>query len=147
MWRRRSSTIFDAENRIGAIVSAVRLPLKESTMTFMRRRKSSSILLISIAAFAFASLPVQAQSNPTDGAALFKTKCAMCHGPDGAGKTPMGQKLNIRDLRSAEVQKQSDADLTHVIGHGKGKMPAFGKSLNEDQIKLLVAHIRELGKK
>ena len=116
-------------------------------MTFMRRRKSSSILLISIAAFAFASLPVRAQSNPTDGAALFKTKCAMCHGPDGAGKTPMGQKLNIRDLRSAEVQKQSDADLTHVIGQGKGKMPAFGKSLNEDQIKLLVAHIRELGKK
>ena len=112
-------------------------------MTFMRRRKSSSTLLISIAAFAFASLPVRAQSNPTDGAALFKTKC----GPDGAGKTPMGQKLNIRDLRSAEVQKQSDADLTHVIGQGKGKMPAFGKSLNEDQIKLLVAHIRELGKK
>jgi mono/diheme cytochrome c family protein len=144
MWRQRSSTIFDAENRIGAIVSAVRLPLKGSTMTFMRRR---SILLISIAAFAFASLPVQAQSNPTDRAALFKMKCAMCHGPDGAGKTPMGQKLNIRDLRSAEVQKQSDADLTHVIGQGKGKMPAFGKSLNEDQIKLLVAHIRELDKK
>ena len=68
----------------------------------------------------------------------------MCHGPDGAGKTPMGRKLNIRDLRSAEVQKQSDADLTHVIGQGKGKMPAFAKSLNEDQIKLLVAHIREL---
>ena len=35
----------------------------------------------------------------------------------------------------------------HVIGQGKAKMPAFGKSLNEDQIKLLVTHIRELGKK
>jgi len=71
----------------------------------------------------------------------------MCHGPDGAGKTPMGQKLNVRDLRSAEVQKQSDTDLMHVIGQGKEKMPAFSKSLSEDQIELLVAHIRELGKK
>ena len=71
----------------------------------------------------------------------------MCHGPDGSGQTPMGRKLNVRDLRSAEVQKQSDADLTQLIGRGKGKMPAFGKSLSEDQIKSLVAHIRELGKK
>jgi cytochrome c6 len=71
----------------------------------------------------------------------------MCHGPDGAGKTPMGKRLNVRDLGSAEVQKQSDSDLMHVIGQGKAKMPAFGKSLSEDQIKLLVAHIRELGKK
>ena len=116
-------------------------------MTLMPRSKSSSILFFSIVALVFALLPAQAQSNPTDGGALFKAKCAMCHGPDGAGKTPMGQKLNVRDLRSAEVQKQSDADLTHLIGQGKGKMPAFGKSLNEDQIKSLVAHIRELGKK
>jgi mono/diheme cytochrome c family protein len=71
----------------------------------------------------------------------------MCHGPDGAGKTPVGQKLNIRDLRSPEVQKQSDSDLSHVIGEGKAKMPAFGKALSADQIKLLVAHVRELGKK
>lgn len=90
---------------------------------------------------------VAGQTPPSDGATLFRTKCAMCHGPDGAGKTPMGQKLNVRDLRSAEVQRQSDADLSHVIAQGKGKMPAFGKTFSEGQIKLLVAHIRELGKK
>jgi mono/diheme cytochrome c family protein len=108
--------------------------------------KSSSILIISMAALVLAFPPAQAQSSPSDGGALFKTKCAMCHGPDGAGKTPMGQKLNVRDLRSAEVQKQPDADLMHVIGQGKAKMPAFGKSLSEERIKLLVTYIRELGK-
>ena len=90
---------------------------------------------------------VQGQNAPTDGAGLFKAKCAMCHGPDGAGKTPMGQKLNIRDLHSAEVQKQSNAELSQMIAQGKGKMPAFSKTLSADQVKLLVAHIRELGKK
>lgn len=89
----------------------------------------------------------QGQNTPTDGAGLFKAKCAMCHGPDGAGKTPMGQKLNIRDLHSADAQKQADAALSQIIAQGKGKMPAFSQKLTEDQIKLLVAHIRELGKK
>ena len=115
-------------------------------MKFTPRSKSSLVQVVSVAALLFASLPAQAQ-NATDGAALFKAKCAMCHGPDGAGKTPIGQKLNVRDLGSAEVQKQSDVDLTREIGQGKGKMPAFGKSLSEDQIKLLVAYIRALGKK
>ena len=116
-------------------------------ITSMRRSRSSSLLVISITSLVLAWTPAQAQSSPTDGAALFKAKCAMCHGPDGAGNTPMGKKLSVRDLRSAEVQKQPDADLMHVIAQGKAKMPAFGKSLNEDQIKLLVTYIRELGKK
>ena len=47
----------------------------------MRRSKSSSLLVISIAALVLALTPAQAQSSPTDGAALFKAKCAMCHGP------------------------------------------------------------------
>ena len=107
----------------------------------------SRIAFISMFAVVLAPIVSQAQSSPADGATLFKAKCAICHGADGAGKTPMGQKFNLRDLRSAEVQKQSDADFSHAIGQGKGKMPAFGKTLSEDQIKLLVSHIRELGKK
>jgi mono/diheme cytochrome c family protein len=114
-------------------------------MNFISKTVASGVLVVSIVAIA--SFPAQAQNASPDGSAPFKAKCAMCHGPDGAGKTPMGQKLNVRDLHSAEVQKQSDADLTRVIAQGKGKMPAFGKTLNEDQIKLLVAYIRELGKK
>lgn len=111
--------------------------------------KLTSIIATFVVSIALMGTPavIAGQNAASDGAALYKTKCAMCHGADGAGKTPMGQKLNIRDLHSAEVQKQSDSDLTHLIAQGKGKMPAFGKSLTEDQIKLLVAQIRELGKK
>ena len=102
------------------------------------------LVLLFVALVPATSILARGQSASTDGAALFKAKCAMCHGPDGAGKTPMGQKLNIRDLHSPEVQKQSDAELTHVIALGKGKMPAFSKTLGEDQIKLLFSHIREV---
>jgi len=81
------------------------------------------------------------------GADTFKAKCAMCHGPDGAGKTTMGEKLKVRDLHSADVQKQSDAELSQFITKGKEKMPAFESKLSKEQIDHLVGYIRELGKK
>lgn len=89
-----------------------------------------------------ASLPVRAQ----DGAALYKTKCVACHGADGKGQTAIGKTNKVRDLGSAEVQKQSDAELTGLIEAGKGKMPAYGKSLKPEQVKELVGYIRSLAK-
>jgi cytochrome c6 len=81
-----------------------------------------------------------------DAGALYKTKCAACHGPDGKGETAIGKTNKIRDLASAEVQKQSDDELAGIIGTGKGKMPGYGKSLKPEQIKGLVAYIRGLAK-
>ena len=96
-------------------------------------------LLIALA-LVFA-LPAFAAS---DGAAIYKTKCSACHGPDGAGQTSMGKTLKLRDLRSAEVQKQTDVELTKVIAGGRGKMPAYGKQLSTADIEALIAHIRTL---
>jgi mono/diheme cytochrome c family protein len=78
---------------------------------------------------------------------LFKSKCAMCHGPDGAGKTTMGQALKIPDLHSADVQKLSDAEFTTIVAKGKNKMPAYEAKLSKEQITLLVGYIRDLAKK
>jgi cytochrome c6 len=77
-----------------------------------------------------------------DGGADFKAKCAMCHGADGKGDTGMGKTLKLRDLGSADVQGQSDADLTGIITNGKGKMPKYDGKLSKDQIGDLVKYIR-----
>ncbi len=87
------------------------------------------------------ALPAFAAS---DGAALYKAKCSTCHGADGAGQTPVGKSMKLRDLRAAEVQKQTDLELTKVISGGKGKMPPFGKSLSESDLAALIAHLRTL---
>ena len=81
------------------------------------------------------------------GGPLFKAKCAACHGADGKGEVPVGKKLGARDLSSAEVQGQSDAQLADVVTKGKNKMPKYDGKLTKDQIGELVAYIRELGKK
>ncbi len=82
-----------------------------------------------------------------DNAAVYKAKCAACHGADGSGQTAMGKKMNLRDLSSPEVQKQSDADLTKITTDGKAKMPAYGTKLTAEEIKGLVTFIRELAPK
>jgi mono/diheme cytochrome c family protein len=101
----------------------------------------TAIVIVAVAVTG--STPLAAQDGPT----LYKTKCAMCHGADGKGETPMGKKLNVRDLGSPEVQKQTDAELTTIISKGKGKMPPFEGKLTAEQIGQVVAQIRELGKK
>ncbi len=94
-------------------------------------------------AFGLLALPAHGQ---TGGETLYKSKCAGCHGADGKGQTAVGKANNIRDLGSADVQAQSDDAIAGIIGDGKGKMPAYGKSLKPDQIKDLVAYIRTLKK-
>lgn len=79
-----------------------------------------------------------------DGADIFKSKCAACHGTDGKGATAMGKSLKLRDLSSADVQNQSDADLTSIITNGKGKMPKYDGKLTKNQIDSVVKFIRTL---
>jgi mono/diheme cytochrome c family protein len=82
----------------------------------------------------------------SDGEATFKGKCAMCHAADGSGSTGMGKAFKLRDLRSADVQKQTDAQLTEIISKGKGKMPAYSASLGAEKIKSVIAYLRQIGK-
>jgi len=58
----------------------------------------------------------------------------------------MGKNLKLKDLGSAEVQKQSDADLTATITKGKNKMPAYDGKLTKEQIGEVVKFIRTLKK-
>ena len=82
-----------------------------------------------------------------DAAKVFKANCTLCHSEDGSGSSPTGKALKAKDLRSDEVQKQTDAELAEVITKGRGKMPAFGSKFAPDVIKSLVAYIRQLPKK
>jgi mono/diheme cytochrome c family protein len=87
------------------------------------------------------ALPVAAFA---DGAAIYKTKCAPCHGPDGSGQTPVGKSLKVSDLRSAEAQKLTDAEITKILTDGKGKMTK--SKLSADDMKAVITFVRSLKK-
>jgi len=100
------------------------------------------LILLACGVIAGASTSAVAQ----DAAATYKGKCAMCHGADGKG-SPTGLKMGAHDFTSADVQKETDAELTDVIAKGKGKMPPYTGKLKDTEIKDLVAYIRGLAKK
>jgi mono/diheme cytochrome c family protein len=80
-------------------------------------------------------------------AELYTKHCASCHGKDGQAKTFKAKLNHARNLTDAEWQeKVSDERIFNSITNGKGKMPAFGKKLTEQEINLLVAYVRSLRK-
>jgi len=110
---------------------------------------ASLMLLVLFAGLMFFVVSIARASPAPNGAAdsaTYRTKCAMCHGPDGSGSA-VGKSMNVPDLRSPEVQKLPDAQLAQIISDGKGGMPPFKSSLNEDQIHSMVSYIRSLRQK
>ena len=104
-----------------------------------------NILRASIMVLALA-LVFSVYSFADAGADTFKAKCAACHGATGAGDTTMGKNLKLKDLGSADVQKQSDEELTTIITKGKAKMPAYDGKLTKEQVSDVVKFIRSLKK-
>lgn len=105
----------------------------------------ASFAIFTPALFLFLSLlPARAEG---DAAAVFKDKCAVCHAANGDGSTAVGKSMKLRDLRSSDVQKQSDVDLKKITASGKGKMPGYQGKLSDAQIDELVTYMRALAKK
>jgi cytochrome c553 len=90
-------------------------------------------------------LKARAQAN-------WKEHCTKCHGDDGAGKTAMGRKLKLRDYTDPKVQteltdeKIFKATKEGVDKSGKNVMKAYAEDLTDEEIKDLIAHIRDFNK-
>jgi cytochrome c6 len=105
-----------------------------------------AIIIAMIAVALFLILPNLSWAA-SEGATLYQSKCAMCHGADLAGKPA----AKIPSLISDEAKQQSDADLTDAIANGgknKKASHAFAtKGVTPDQVKMVIAYIRDTQKK
>jgi mono/diheme cytochrome c family protein len=90
--------------------------------------------------------------NLRDARLHFADHCAVCHGNEGTGDTPIGKGLYPKppDLRAEETQRLSDGELFWIIENGVRftGMPAFGGShgSEEDSWKLVrfIRHLPQL---
>ena len=80
----------------------------------------------------------------------FRGQCAMCHGNDGRGRTPIGPRMYppVPDLAAPDIQEFSDGALFSIIQHGVSwtGMPAFRSSHSDEQTWRLVAFVRQVPK-
>lgn len=105
------------------------------------------VLLIVVIALALFLILPNLSWAAEEGATLYKAKCAACHGADLAGKPA----AKAPSLVSDDAKKASDADLTDAIANGgkdKKAMHAFAnKGVTPDQVKMVIAYIRDSQKK
>ena len=96
--------------------------------------------------------PGQAQ-NAAEGKKLYASYCATCHGDNGKGDGVAARSLPVKPqdhTNSAVMSQITDQALADVILKGGGAvgksafMPAWGSSLNERQIRDIIAYIRTL---
>jgi len=97
--------------------------------------------LFFVVCFAAATTVLQA-ADAAAGKAAYDKSCKSCHGADGTANPAIAKmmKVDMKDLKSADVQAMSDDDLKKVIADGKGKMkpmPAAAASAAD-----IVAYIR-----
>jgi mono/diheme cytochrome c family protein len=81
------------------------------------------------------------------GQAVYDKSCKSCHGGDGTANPAVAKmmKVDMKDLKSAEVQAMSDDDIKKVITDGKGKMkPA--KTVSGAALDDVVAYVHSLKK-
>jgi mono/diheme cytochrome c family protein len=81
------------------------------------------------------------------GQASYDKACKTCHGPDGTPNPSIAKmmKVDIKDLKSAEVQAMSNEDLKETITKGKGKMKPV-KSVSGPDVDNVVAYVHSLKK-
>jgi mono/diheme cytochrome c family protein len=89
-----------------------------------------------------------AGNSGADGAALYDSRCSLCHGKDGVG-LPNWKSKGQPDFTQPEWQKaHTDEQITESIKNGKGKfMPAFKSRLTDEETGAVVQRIRGFGKK
>lgn len=78
-----------------------------------------------------------------DGAAIYKSKCAMCHGPTGTPSAGMAKMMGIKPISDPSMKSLSVAQIESTVKGGKGKMRSIA-GLSDPQVKAVAAYFKTL---
>jgi len=115
----------------------------------------TSLLLLTLLLCAWQARPAPREEGAAEKkesarpSALFKEKCARCHGEDGRGQTVIGRMVGAPDFNDESWwdEWKDERRFVRSITEGKGEMPPFGKKLTRPEIKALAAYVKTFRKK
>lgn len=104
----------------------------------MKRVKNIAITITAIFLFGmffYSVVPAQGEAQPSDPAAYYKAKCAMCH----------GQKAEKKFDTTLTEEQHLDAILKGKKVEKAPHMPAYGeKGVSQEQAKALLEYMKQL---
>jgi cytochrome c6 len=78
-----------------------------------------------------------------DGAATYKSKCAMCHGATGTPNPAMAKAMGIQPVSDPAIKALTVDQVIATVKNGKGKMkPVAG--LTDPQVKDVANYFKSL---
>jgi len=78
-----------------------------------------------------------------DGAATYKAKCAMCHGPTGTPSAGMAKAMGMKPVSDPSMQALTVAQISATVKNGKGKMKPIA-GLTDAQVSAVAAYFKSL---
>jgi len=103
----------------------------------MSKSFRSGIVLASVVAL------VGSMCFDQDGAATYKAKCAMCHGPTGTPSAGMAKAMGIKPVSDPSIQALTVAQIIATVKNGKGKMKPIA-GLTDPQVSAVAAYFKTL---
>jgi cytochrome c553 len=105
------------------------------------KKKNKALAVLSVFLFLFIYRVGETHSltgarekiTSTDAELIYKQNCSNCHGADG--------KLGLNGAKDLSMSSLNTSEKENVIANGKGIMPPFKGSLNEQQINDLAQYI------
>lgn len=92
--------------------------------------------------------PTPIVSRAPDGKELYALNCMICHKENGTGGeiTIKGKKLKPENLTADKIKKMTDEKLIGYVRDGieDEGMPAFKDKMTAEEMRAIVAHVRNL---
>jgi cytochrome c553 len=73
-------------------------------------------------------------------ASLFRQNCAICHGPEGNGRT-LDNNAKVPSLREGPFKMLTEAAIQNQITNGGNGMPPFRGQLTQREINLMTEFV------
>ena len=88
------------------------------------------------------------EASVKTGHKLFNIYCAVCHGNEGRGGTPMGNKLaGIPKFTAELLRSVDDNHMFSMVTSGHGPMPGYAEALTPEERWHVTNYVRTLQNK
>jgi mono/diheme cytochrome c family protein len=90
--------------------------------------------------FAAQKKPFVVAESKSYEASLFRQNCAICHGPEGNGRT-LGNGLNVPSLREGQFKAPTEPAIANQIANGGNGMVPFRNTLTQREINMMTEFV------
>lgn len=84
--------------------------------------------------------------NISSGKKIYNINCKSCHGDATIGNMLPLQPVAPSDLGSQAFLRQTDGEIYYKVNKGKGAMPTFEKTLNDEDKWMVITYLRSFDK-